>query len=409
MATVYPINIPLMKKTIPKILRKRSLLVVNITINLLVTRMLKMRNASNTYLWILSALLISTSVNSVECNNHNGFICSDSNYQFSDNFINQNKYPHGGFGGGNCQANKTPVIFLHGNGDNAIGWAIPPSITLDDYPQAPFSVYESFKQSGYNDCELFGLTYLSIEQRQSPQLNYHDASSQDMINQFINDVLAYTQQKKVNIVAHSLGVSMALSSLYKHQTWDKVERFINIAGAVRGLQSCLYTGYANALAPTCGSQNIYDANIFGLYPDNGSFSPMWGKNAWTGSYYTRSMRNLPANHPENSFYSLTAGSHDQIHCTTTSGRSTCVKGALFNSSENVISQLGLGAGTTASELDFNFSDLSPYNLSGGDLNGIGHFNSKINSGAIVVKMLTSNCKGSACAVDYLSGPVTNAF
>ncbi|ABV38134.1 hypothetical protein Ssed_3530 [Shewanella sediminis HAW-EB3] len=361
------------------------------------------------HLWILPVLLISSSAHSVECNNHNGFICSDSNYQFSDNFINQDKYPDGGFGGGSCQANKTPVIFLHGNGDNAIGWALPPSVSPESYPQAPFSVYESFKQAGYNDCELFGLTYLSTKQRQSPQLNYHDASTQETIHQFIDNVLAYTGQTKVNIVAHSLGVSMALSSLYKHQAWDKIDRFINIAGAIRGLQSCLYTGYANALAPTCGSQNLYDANTFGLYPDNGSFSPLWGQNAWTGNYYSRSMRNLPSKHPENRFYSLTAGLHDQIHCTTTSGRSTCSKGALFTPETNVISQLQLGAGTTASALDFNFSDLSPYNLSGGDLDGVGHFNSKINSGAILVKMLTSDCKGTACAVDYVSGPVIDAF
>lgn len=368
-----------------------------------------MRNKIVIVFWVLSISLISTNAYSVECNNHNGFVCSDSNYQFSDNFVDQDKYIDGGFGGGNCQASKTPIIFFHGNGDNAIGWALPPSVQPENYPQAPFSVYESFKQAGYNDCELFGLTYLSNEQHQSPQLNYHDAVSQQTIAQFIEDVLIYTGQNKVNIVAHSLGGSLAISSLHKHHAWNKVDRFINIGGAIRGLESCLYIGYANALIPTCGSQNLYEANTFGLYPDNGSFSPIWGKNAWTGHNDSLSMRHFPSQVLGSRFYSLTAGLHDQVHCTTMSGQRTCVNGALFTPDSNVIAQLQLGAGTTASALDFNFSDLSPYNLSGGDLDGVGHFNSKINSGAILVEMLTSDCEGMTCAINYLSGPVSNAL
>ena len=357
----------------------------------------------------LSMLFISTNTYSVECDNHNGFTCSDSDYQFSDNFVDQGKYTDGGFGGGNCQANKVPIVFLHGNGDNAVGWALPPSIQPDNYPRVPFSVYESFKQAGYNDCELFGLTYLSNTQRQSPQLNYNDAVTQQTINQFIEDVLIYTGKNKINIVAHSLGGSLAISSLHKYQAWNKVDRFINIGGAIRGLQSCLYTGYANALVPTCGSQNFYQANTFGLYPDNGSLSPLWGKNAWTGDNDSLSMRDFPSQIFGSRFYSLTAGLHDQIHCTTMSGQRTCAYGALFTPNSNVKAQLQLGAGTTASALDFNFSDSSPYNLSGGDLDGVGHFNSKINSGAILVEMLTSDCEGVACANSYLSGPVSNAF
>ena len=79
-------------------------------------------------------------------------IYSGASNQFAGGFSPANA-PDGGFGGGNCVATRTPVIFVHGNRVNATFFAKP---TTNGTP----SVYDTLKAAGYNDCELFGITYL---------------------------------------------------------------------------------------------------------------------------------------------------------------------------------------------------------------------------------------------------------
>jgi len=49
-----------------------------------------------------------------------------SSYQFAGGF-NPASAANGGFGGGTCTATHTPIVFLHGNGDEAKNWDYPPS------------------------------------------------------------------------------------------------------------------------------------------------------------------------------------------------------------------------------------------------------------------------------------------
>ena len=58
------------------------------------------------------------------------------------------------------------------------------------------------------------------------------------------------------------------------------------------------------------------------------------------------------------------------------------------------------AGSTAAQVDYDFSDWSPYNASGGDLDGVGHFRAKNNTGAIQARMLSTTCSGSGCCTGY---------
>src|SRR5690606_28547770 len=113
------------------------------------------------------------------------------------------------------------------------------------------SPYAAFKAAGYNDCELFGITWLSASERASPQGNYHKPATYQTLKTFIDKVRAYTGKAQVDIVAHSLGSSMAMAMIQKHAYQASVRRFINIAGGIRGLQTCRLTGYQSALAPTC--------------------------------------------------------------------------------------------------------------------------------------------------------------
>jgi pimeloyl-ACP methyl ester carboxylesterase len=293
--------------------------------------------------------------------------------------------PFGGFGGGSCSTSRVPVVFIHGNGDEAKNWDYPASTGVP-------SVYDTLRANGYNDCELFGITWLSSSERESPQYNYHKPAKAEMVGDFIRDVLAYTGSSKVDIVGHSLGVTVALHALKYEGLWSKVRRFVGIAGGMRGLTACYSVGYANPAAPTCGSENIYNSDIFGFYPHSAF---VWNWHLADGGF-----RDEPGRRTGVSFYSIRAGYHDQILCSTAGYMTGCDTSALFDSYSNVRAQLNVGHGSTAAQLDFDLSDWSIYKAGGGDLDGVGHFRARNNTGRILLNMLTSTCTGTQCCSGY---------
>lgn len=346
------------------------------------------------------SLTISGSAYALSCGTSTGNLlpCDGQQAQFSGGFVVLSG--HGGFGGGTCRASKTPVIYIPGNGDNAINFDAEPALAAVGYSTPANSVYDELKAAGYNDCELFGITYLSANEQQNPQYNFHEHDKQVIIADFVDQVIAYTGANKVDIVSHSMGVSLGLSALKRFGKWGQVRRFVNIGGAIRGLNACYAAGYANAYFPTCASQNYWDSYTFGFYPDSG----YWSNNDWTGASGSKSMRKAPYYNPNTNFYSISAGQRDQVLCSTSFNYSSCNDGALFGNYSNVKAQLDVGAGTPAVAIDYDFSDGAITNLAGGDLDGVGHFGSRINAGKIIVNMLTTNCAGIACASGY-RGPV----
>ena len=303
--------------------------------------------------------------------------------QFAGGFTPSNA-PDGGFGGGSCTAVKTPAVFIHGNGDEARNWDFPSSTGVA-------SVYDAFRAAGYNDCELFGVDWLSSSERATPQLNYHRPSKTDRVSDFLWDVMAYTGASQVDVVAHSMGVSLSLEAIDQAGMWSSVRRFVGIAGGLRGLASCTWVGNGNPLYTTCGSQNVFDSRIFGFYPHG-----WW---IWNPRMGNGGLRDEPAG-KSTQFYTLRAGVHDQILCGTASTVAGCENSALFDSRSNVRAQLDVGYGTPAAGLDFDLSDWTWFNVSGGDLDGVGHFRAKNNTGAIQVGMLTSSCTGTGCCTGY---------
>lgn len=309
-------------------------------------------------------------------------------YQGGDNQFGGGFNPSGatwgGFGGGSCTASKTPVVFLPGNGDDAKNWDYPSSTGVP-------SVYDEFKARGYNDCELFGFNYLSPSERSSPQYNYHTGTKANLIADFIVAVKTYTGKSQVDVVSHSLGVTFALEAINYRSLWSSVRRFIAIAGGMRGLTNCLYTGYANPLYPVCGSQNVFDSRIFGFYPHSVS---TWNPRMGDGGF-----RDYPAS-KTTLFYSIRADIHDQILCGTASSVAGCQQSSLFDARTNVKAQLDVGRGTPAAGLDFDLSDWTIYNLSGGDADGVGHFRAKNNTGRVQYNMLATTCTTTGCCNGY---------
>lgn len=353
----------------------------------------------------MGGLLLAGAAQALSCGPTDGRICQGTASQFAGGFAPG--VGHGGFGGGSCTASKTPVVFVHGNADSAISFDAPPG-SVTGYATPARSVYAELKARGYNDCELFGITWLSASEQAAPQYNVHSSSRYATLQYFIDQVKAYTGKSKVDIVAHSMGVSMALATLQYNNSWGSVRRFVNIAGGIRGLYSCYATGYANAYAPTCGSQNLWDSTLFGFFPE-GWYYGLWVTNSWTGSSGSNALRNMPAGHTGVAFYTLAAGFKDQVACATASFWAGCDQAARFASTtSNVKSQLNIGAGSNATQADYNWADGMPYNRGGGDSsNGVGHFRAKNNAGTIIQRMLLTTCTGTGCASAYSTGPVAS--
>lgn len=306
----------------------------------------------------------------LDCGGNNGYACTGTASQYAGGF--NPAVGSGGFGGGSCTATRTPVVFLHGNGDSAISFDMPPG-AVSGYTKPTASVYDELKSRGYNDCELFGVTYLDADERGTPQFNYHEPAKYQILKTFIDRVKAYTGRSQVDIVAHSMGSSMALAMLHYYGYQGSVRRFVNIGGGLRGLNTCHSTGYQSAYAPTCNAEAYtwpYDHYTFGFYPSSGV--PYYGYNRWTGNG-ANSLRAMPTLYSSIGFYTITAGLHDQAHCFTTSYAAGCSSGALFNAAGNVKAQVDIGFGNSAYGYDWDWADGSPYNMGGGDTsNGVGH-------------------------------------
>jgi len=176
-------------------------------------------------------------------------------------------YTAGSYGG---KASSTdtlvnqPVIFIHGNSDMAVG--DPASSTQTGWTAS----LNYFLAHGYKTSELYATTWGPADSLQASQ-QYHSKANVMKVRKFIEAVKAYTGAAKVDIIAHSMGVTLARKAVLGGYATDSlaggqyyvgapltssVDTFVGIAGANLGLASCYSTG---PTTPTCGSTN-------GFYP-----------------------------------------------------------------------------------------------------------------------------------------------
>ena len=189
------------------------------------------------------------------------------NTHYSDTDFVRDDLVGGSFGGlvsnDDC-LKQDPVIFIHGNSDRAIGglfggWSDSRNV---------------FLSNGYRSAELYATTYGDPE-TQTPDQYAHTKNNILQIRLFIEAVLEYTTSEYVNIVTHSLGVTLTRRAILGGNEidengniydigpilTDKINVFIGIAGANQGLASCAF-----ATTAVCGKE-------LGLYPgtwSNGS-------------------------------------------------------------------------------------------------------------------------------------------
>ncbi|MEL6537424.1 MAG: alpha/beta fold hydrolase [Bacteroidota bacterium] len=169
----------------------------------------------------------------------------------SDDFANGPSY--GGRSSSSDPVNQQPVIFIHGNSDDATGW--DESI---DY----------FRNNGYRTSELYAITWGPADASQAAN-QYHSYAYLTRVRRFIQAVKAYTGASKVDVIGHSMGVTLGRKAIKGGTAYDAavggnynlgsrlsfVDTFVGIAGGNRGLTACYYAS---------GSATCSDRN--GFYP-----------------------------------------------------------------------------------------------------------------------------------------------
>ena len=143
------------------------------------------------------------------------------------------EYRLGGWGGAakGYPLRHNPVIFVHGNTRDAWDWDEPGR-----------SVKQHFLDAGYSMQELWALSYNGTTTKDLPtRLRCRTANQPNVadLTAFVRAVLAYTDAPKVDLVAHSLGVTIARSMLAEHPELSQVvEDFVAIAGPNHGTTVC---------------------------------------------------------------------------------------------------------------------------------------------------------------------------
>lgn len=132
---------------------------------------------------------------------------------------------------------RTPVIFLHGNNDT------PYPTACSRYGNAQ-AFAQHLANSGWALSELWGLGYqgdqcnLAADQTQRSRIGHSNQANVPDLRRFVAAVLAYTGASKVDIVAHSLGVTLAREWMRQDGAHHQVRRFVAVDGPNHGIINC---------------------------------------------------------------------------------------------------------------------------------------------------------------------------
>ena len=192
-------------------------------------------------------------------------------------FLNNSEYAaydfdafpgYGGFTNGATQGlSHDPVVFIHGNSDQAVGG------TFEGWTAS----LDGFHSAGYSSGELYAMTWGPADASQAAY-QYHSYEHLTRVRAFLLAVLDYTGANKIDVVSHSMGVTLARKAILGGSASDalaggsydlgpsiaaQIDTFVGVAGGNLGLVSCYYTGPST---PTCGSTNgLYPGQAWGWY------------------------------------------------------------------------------------------------------------------------------------------------
>lgn len=114
------------------------------------------------------------------------------------------------------------------------------------------NTYNALRARGYASHQIFrpawGNPYC-------PSCNDHQGSEETPVENALIDAIASSCSGKIDVIAHSMGVTLAAREIDKFGLKPYVDSFVGIAGAYRGLWSCGVYPW-NVWTSTCGSQGL---------------------------------------------------------------------------------------------------------------------------------------------------------
>ena len=158
---------------------------------------------------------------------------------------------------------KRPVILVHGSTDRALG----------GHSGSWTKTIEALTAHGYREAEIYALTWGNGQQNSGPSNNHREAYIA-LVRTFIEAVLAYTGAEQVDLVAHSMGVTLSRGAIKGITSTrgaalpaltNNIKTFIAIAGGNLGVGACL-NPFAD-LMPTCSKQ-------IGFHPESAYLSAL---------------------------------------------------------------------------------------------------------------------------------------
>jgi pimeloyl-ACP methyl ester carboxylesterase len=141
-----------------------------------------------------------------------------------------------GFGAAG-RVRRTPVIFLHGNNDTPFPTACNGLGKIHDLAQA-------FVDRGYSPSEVWGLGYqgdqcdLAASPTNRSAVAHTAAANVDDLARFVEAVRRYTGARRVDIVGHSLGGTLAREWMRRDHAHRLVRHLITIASPHHGIVNC---------------------------------------------------------------------------------------------------------------------------------------------------------------------------
>ena len=142
-----------------------------------------------------------------------------------------------GFGSREGDVERVPVIFLHGNNDTPFPTACNPFGYIHNLAQF-------FLDMGYSPRELWGLGYqgdqcdlVATPTNRSAFAHSTEANVPDL-RAFVAAVLQYTGARRLDIVGHSLGVTLAREWMRQDHAHHLVRALVAIDGPNHGIISC---------------------------------------------------------------------------------------------------------------------------------------------------------------------------